>query len=256
MSDRTLTSRAPHWFDLARHDEGDDPTPEGADPGNPDPAADPDPQADPDPADDGDPEPEGDSPDGDDPALGDKAKRAIERMKATQQAAKRAAADERKARLAAEAKVREYEDRDKSDLEKATAKAERAAEQAARATARAVAAEVRTLSIDRFADPTDAVEVLMRDPSKYVDSDGEIDTEAIEADLADLLDRKAHWAKPAPQAPAAAPADPAPAAERPRRPKPDPGQGSRPPAPATDFRNASPEERDAELAKYGYRLRS
>ena len=41
-------------------------------------------------------------------------------------------------------------------------------------------------------------DVLMRDPSKYVDSDGEIDTDAIEAELTDLLERKPHWGIPEP----------------------------------------------------------
>jgi hypothetical protein len=234
------------WFDLARHDGDDDPATPVDDPGNPDP--DDDPAPDPDPADD--PQPEGDDPTDND-ALGDKGKKAIERMKAAQQEAKRTAAAERKARLAAEAKVREFEDRDRSELEKATAKAERAADQAAKATARAVSAEVRARSTDRFADPTDAADILMRDPARYVDDDGEIDTDAIEADLMDLLDRKPHWAKPEP-----ATAAPEPVADKRTRPRPDPSQGTRPPAPPTDFRSVSREERDAELAKYGYRLRS
>ncbi|MFJ3793892.1 hypothetical protein [Kitasatospora sp. NPDC090091] len=241
------------WFDLARHDETDQGDPAaGADPGTPDPADDDqhDPATGADPADDpaGETKPASD----DEAKLGDAGKRAIDRMKADTAAAKRAAAEERKARLAAEARVREFEDRDKSELEKATAKAERAADQAAKAVARAVSAEIRASATDRFADPSDAIEVLMRDPAQYVDADGDIDTDAIQAALADLLDRKPHWARPEP-----APAAPAePAAERPRRPRPDPGQGSRPPAPPTDFRSASREERDAELAKYGYRLRS
>lgn len=241
------------WFDLARHDEGDPDPAAGTDPGTPDPATDgnpPDPSGDPDPDTTGDPAPDDTATD-DEAKLGDAGKRAIERMKASEAEAKRKAAEERKARLAAEAKVREYEDRDKSDLDKATAQAERAADQAVKAVARAVSAEIRVGANGRFADPADAVDVLMRNPAQYVDAEGEIDTDAIETALADLLERKPHWAKPEP-APAA-PADPEP--EKRARPRPDPAQGSRTPPTPTDFRSASKEDLAAELARYGYRQR-
>ena len=54
-------------------------------------------------------------------------------------------------------------------------------------------AEIKTLA-EGFADPTDALESL--DPKKYATDDGDVDTEAIKADLAELLERKPHWAKP------------------------------------------------------------
>ncbi|MFD1278075.1 hypothetical protein ACFQ51_57020, partial [Streptomyces kaempferi] len=88
--------------------------------------------------------------------------------------------------------------------------------------------------------------VLMRDPSQYVDSDGEIDTDAIETALSDLLERKPHWARPEPAAPVA---------ESKPKPKPDPGQGSRGAPAPVDYRSASKDEVAAELAKYGYRQR-
>lgn len=247
------------WFNLARHD---DPEPEGGEPEVP--AAgdgdgdDPDAERmlaeavgdgeDP----DGDDEPEG----GDEPAkdgLGDAGKKALERMKAERAAAKKEAAAAKKQAAELARKVQEFEDAKKSDLEKATSQAERAQQQAARAVARAVSAEVKVAAAGQFADPSDAVDVLMRDPAKYVDSDGEIDTEAIEADLADLLERKPHWGVPEPApAPAAEPA----AEPKKQRPRPDPGQGSRGGPKPVNFLEAPKEDVAAELAKYGYRQRS
>jgi hypothetical protein len=133
---------------------------------------------------------------------------------------KAALAAERKARKAAEklaaehaAKLQAIEDRDKTEAQK-LADAKAAAEQRAEAaTRRAVTAEIRALAAD-FADPTDAADVLGKDPAKYLGDDGEIDEEAITADLAELLKRKPHWGK--------APAGP-------RTPQPDPSQGPRGP---------------------------
>lgn len=235
------------WFSLNRHD---DPI---------DPAADPEPIEDPtdpaDPADPADPPEPDDDPDPD--QLGEAGKKALDRMKAERAAAKKeaaaakkTAAEERRKSADLARKVAEFEDKDKTELDRATAKAERSAEQAAKAVARAVAAEVKAGAQGKFADPTDATDALMRDPAKYVDADGDIDTDAIEADLADLLERKPHWAKPEPAV------DPEPDPKKPNRPKPDPGQGSRgAPAPA-DFRTASKDELAAELAKFNYRQRA
>lgn len=90
---------------------------------------------------------------------------------------------------------------------------------------RAVKSEVRAMASTTFADPDDAASAL--NLSSYVDPDGEIDTAAIEADLAELLQRKPHWAKTQPQ-------------EGPRRPAPDRTQASganktRSPEPADEF---------------------
>lgn len=240
---RWLPAAQSAWFQLNRHDD-----PEPADPG-PEPAADsdtdPDPDGDPDPSDPDEPEPD---PEGAD-QLGEGGKRALDRMKAEKAAAKKEAAEERRKAAALAKKVQEYEDAQKSDLDKAEAQAQRAQEQAAKAVDRAVRAEVRSAAREQFADAADAVDVLMRDPKKYVDDSGDIDTDLIEADLADLLERKPHWAKPEP----AASADPEPAKKP--KPKPDPGQGSRGGSAKVDFRNASDDEVAAELARYGVRKR-
>ncbi|MFE1358850.1 hypothetical protein [Streptomyces harbinensis] len=155
------------------------------------------------------PEPE---PEGAD-QLGDAGKRALDRMKAERDEARRLAREHA-------ARVKEFEDRDKSELERATERATSAEERAAKALASAVAARVEALAGRKvgeraaFADPEDAIGAL--DLTRYADEQGVIDTDAIETDLADLLGRKPHWA-----AQAAAPSAP-------KAPKPDPGQGARP----------------------------
>jgi hypothetical protein len=214
------------WFQLNRHDDPEPADPEPA----PDPADNP-----------ADPEPEPD-PEGAD-KLGDAGKKALEAMKAQRAEAKRLAAAEKKRADELARKVAEFEDRDKSELEKATTKAERLAEQAAKATKRAVLAEVKAAAAE-FADPEDAAAFL--DLTQYTSDDGEINTEAISADLTDLLERKPHLRRAAPE-PQKKPA-----------PKPDPSQGARPAEPPADFRTADRETLEAELAKVapGFRLRS
>lgn len=210
------------WFQLNRHDD-----PEPADP--------PEPQGDTDPA-----EPE-QEPEGAD-QLGDKGKQALDRMKAEKAEAKRAAAVEKKRAEDLARKVAEFEDRDKTELDRATEKAERSAEREARAIRRAVSAEVKAAAA-AFADPDDAAAFL--DLAAYSSDDGEIDTDAIASDLDALLERKPHLRRQDPVTP------------KPPAPKPDPGQGPRPTDPPADFRTASRDELQAELAKSvpGFRLR-
>jgi hypothetical protein len=212
------------WFSLTRHDDPEPTDPEPA----PEPADDP-----------ADPEPD---PEGAD-KLGDAGKKALEAMKAQRAEAKRLAAAEKKRADELARKVAEFEDAQKSELEKATSKAERLEAAAKAATARAVKAEVRAAASE-FADPEDAAAFL--DLAKYTSDDGEIDTEAISADLTDLLERKPHLRRAAPE-PQKRPA-----------PKPDPSQGARPAEPPTDFRQADRAALDAELAQIapGFRLRS
>lgn len=107
------------------------------------------------------------------------------------------------------AKAKELEDAQKTEAERLTEQLTAERERAAGATRAAVAAKVEALAAKTFADPTDAVGALT--PTDYVDDSGAIDTDRITADLADLLQRKPHWAK---------------APEGPRRPAPDRTQGS------------------------------
>lgn len=215
------------WFRLTRHDDPDPAAPPAADPADPEPDPAPEPDEDPEGAD----------------QLGDEGKKALDRMKVERAAAKKAAAAEKKRADEAERKVADFEDRDKSELEKAQAKADKDAARADKATKRAVLAEVKAAAA-AFADPEDAPAFL--DLSAYTGDDGEIDTEAISADLEALLERKPHLRKPE--------AGP----EKKRQPRPDPGQGSRPPETPVDFRTASRQDLEAELASSvpGFRLRS
>lgn len=181
--------------------------------------------------------------------LGDKGKKALDAMKADRNRAKREAADAKKQMADLVKRVAEFEDRDKTEQEKLAAKAEQAEKRAVEATARAVKAEVKALSVDQFADPSDAADVLMRDPAKYVDASGDIDEDAIRADLEDLLARKPHWRKPEPVVEQETKKTPAK-----QKPKPDPGQGGRGDK-AVDYRTADKATVDAELSKFGIRPR-
>jgi hypothetical protein len=55
----------------------------------------------------------------------------------------------------------------------------------------AVSSRVEALAALDFADPSDAVSAL--DPAQYLDAGGQINEEAIKAELAAVLDRKPHW---------------------------------------------------------------
>lgn len=211
------------WFRLDRHDD-----PEPNDPPAPEPDADPD-----------EPEPD---PEGAD-KLGDEGKRALDKMKADKNAARKAAAAEKKRADDLARKVAEFEDRDKSELEKAQAQAERAAERAAKATARAVKAEVKAAA-GAFADPDDAAAFL--DLTKYAGEDGEVDTDALTADLTALLERKPHLRRQ----------DGAPEPEPKKVPKPDPSQGPRKEPAPVNYADVPRDELKKKLAEFGVRLRS
>lgn len=109
--------------------------------------------------------------------------------------------DEQKTKLA------EYDrlvEASQTELEKAQAAAKTNAERAQALVTRATQAEIRALASE-FADPSDAVAFLA--DKTYAGDDGEIDTEQIKADLADLLTRKPHLGKqPTPRVPAPNPA--------------------------------------------------
>ncbi|MER5613296.1 hypothetical protein [Streptomyces sp. NPDC002215] len=106
-------------------------------------------------------------------------------------------------------RAQELEDAQKSETERLGEQLTAAQERAAKAVRTAVASKVEALAAKDFADPEDAAGAL--DLAAYVDDDGAIDSDAIKADLADLLKRKPHWARPD---------------EGPRSPRPDRTQGS------------------------------
>jgi hypothetical protein len=195
-----------HWFNLSRHDD-----PPVTDPVDP-PADPPTPPA--------------------DPALGDAGKKALAEERTARKAAEKLAAEQA-------TKLKEFEDRDKTDAEKLTAAKEAAEKVAVAATARAVSAEVRALAAAEFADPTDAA--LLGDLTKYAKADGDVDVEAIKTDLAALLTAKPHLKR---------------AAAGTGRPAPDGSQGRGGNNAPADFRTADKAAFDAELAKMGLRPRS
>jgi hypothetical protein len=208
----------PKWmFDLARFDE---PAPE--------PPADP-PVADPPP----DPAPEP-------PVESDKDKTDYKADAEKWKALSRKHEANAKSNADAAKKLADIEDAQKSETERLAAAKEAAEQRATAAITRAVRAEVKAMASGEFADPSDAEDAI--NPADYVDDSGEINTDAIKARLAELLEAKPHWRK------AASPATPPP--------RPDPGQGSRPTPPATNFRDAPHEEFAAELAKHGVKPRS
>lgn len=110
---------------------------------------------------------------------------------------------------------RRLEEASKTETERAKDAAAAAQQRVADLTNRAVQAEVKALAANTFADPSDATAFI--DPAKYVNDAGEIDTAAIESDLADLLSRKPHLGR---------------TSDGPRPPAPNPAQGSSSTGPA------------------------
>ncbi|MFF4246227.1 hypothetical protein ACFYY2_17415 [Streptomyces sp. NPDC001822] len=108
-------------------------------------------------------------------------------------------------------RLREYEDRDKTEAERQADALKAAETRAEQATRLAVSASVQALAAGRFQDPQDAVDALAS--GSFLTEDGAVDSDAITAALNGLLERKPHWA--------AGPAAP-------RVPAPDPAQGARP----------------------------
>ena len=124
----------------------------------------------------------------------------------------------------------------KSDLERIEdeLKVERARADALRSTA--VESRIEALAAKKFSDPSDAVAFL--NSKKYVSDSGEIDTDAIAADLADLLERKPHLGRTEPGEPKPYPGQGASAAGAPK------GQWTR-----ADLDKASAEKRYADIEK-------
>lgn len=104
-------------------------------------------------------------------------------------------------------KLSEYDrlvEASQTELEKAQAAAKANEERAQALVTRATKAEIKALASE-FADPSDAVAFLAG--KKYAGDDGEIDTDQIKADLADLLKSKPHLGKqPTSRVPAPNPA--------------------------------------------------
>jgi hypothetical protein len=125
-------------------------------------------------------EPEGNAP------LGPAGEKALDEWKRRAKDAERASREQAK-------RLQAIEDRDKTEVQRASERAESAEKRAAAMAQRTVRAEVRALAAATFADPSDAAAFL--DPSDFVDDDGDVDTKKVEKALAELLKRKPHLAK-------------------------------------------------------------
>lgn len=91
-------------------------------------------------------------------------------------------------------KLAEYErleEASKTELERKTEEVTRWQSEAEKWRSASVASTIQAMAATEFADPTDAVNGL--DPARYLDAGGQVDTEAIKKDLADLLERKPHY---------------------------------------------------------------
>jgi hypothetical protein len=109
---------------------------------------------------------------------------------------------------------KQLEEASKTELQRAQEELTRWQTEAGTWRTAAVSSRVETLAASDFADPSDALAGI-GDPAKYLDAGGQINEDAIKADLAALLDKKPHWRRAADQAPAT-----------PRVPAPNPAQGS------------------------------
>jgi hypothetical protein len=112
------------------------------------------------------------------------------------------------------ARLKTFEDAQKTEAERQADALKAAETRAEKATQLAVSSKVEALAAGRFQDPLDAVEALRS--GSFVGEDGTVDRDAITAALDDLLARKPHWAAGEPG---------------PRTPRPDPAQGARPGTP-------------------------
>ena len=101
---------------------------------------------------------------------------------------------------AAEKRLKELEDADKTEHEKALEQARKEAADSARAEVtektrtRVLKAEIKELAAGKFADPEDAIKLLDLDQDDIFDDEGEVQTTALKEALDDLLERKPHLA--------------------------------------------------------------
>lgn len=125
-------------------------------------------------------------------ALGDPGKKALDAMKQKLRDAEKAARD---AKAEAAQARREAELRDKPAEEQAleAARAEARAEAVAKANERILRSELKAAASGKLADPTDAA--LFLDLTQFdVSADGDVDSDALNDAIADLIQRKPHLA--------------------------------------------------------------
>jgi hypothetical protein len=142
-----------------------------------------------------------------DPALGPAGEKALTEWKKRAKEAEQLSKDQA-------ARLKTFEDAQKTEAERQADALQAAQDRAEKATRLAVSSKVEALASGRFQDPQDAVDALSG--GSFVSEEGAVDAEAITAALEDLLTRKPHWAAGEPG---------------PRTPRPDPAQGARPGTP-------------------------
>jgi hypothetical protein len=155
-----------------------------------------------------------------DPALGPAGEKALTEWKKRAKEAEQLTKDQA-------ARLKTFEDAQKTEAERQADALKAAQDRAEKATRLAVSSKVEALASGRFQDPQDAVDALSG--GSFVSEEGAVDAEAITAALEDLLTRKPHWAAGEPG---------------PRTPRPDPAQGARPGTPP----NLSQQVAEAEKA--------
>lgn len=125
-----------------------------------------------------------------DEPLGDAGKKALAAERANVRAAKKESREIR-AELAALKAQLEAKDKPADEQELDRVRREAATEATARANARILRSEIKAAAAGKFADPADAIAFLNLDDFD-VDENGDVDAEAIEDAISDLLTRKPH----------------------------------------------------------------
>lgn len=155
------------------------------------------PPADPntDPGDDPNTDPAGQNDDDDDDgaeSLGDPGKKALDRMKAERNEAKKAAR-ERDAEIAELKRQIEAKDKTPEENELEAARAEAREETLSKANERVLRSEVKSAAAGKLRNPADALKLLdLKDFD--VNEDGDVDTDQIQDAISDLLEEKPYLA--------------------------------------------------------------
>lgn len=174
MAQKLIANEEPNLVD----DSQNPPEDTNTDPGN-DPSTDPVDQND----------------DGDDDgadSLGDPGKKALDRMKAERNEAKKAAR-ERDAEIAELKRQIEAKDKTPEENELEAARAEARAETLSKANERVLRSEVKSAAAGKLRNPADALKLLdLKDFD--VNEDGDVDTDQIQDAISDLLEEKPYLA--------------------------------------------------------------
>lgn len=157
-----------------------------------DPAEDPNLDPNGDPAEDPDTSATDDDDDAGAEALGDPGKKALDRMKAERNEAKKAAR-ERDAEIAELKRQIAAKDKTPEENELEQARAEARAEAMSKANERVLRSEVKSAAAGKLRNPADALQLL--DLSDFdVNEDGDVDTDQIQEAISDLLEQKPYLA--------------------------------------------------------------